>query len=352
LHQSIGYGIKNTTETPMLLAGDIGGTKTILALYEERSNATSPLAEETFPSGRFDSLESIVQEFLQSRKTEQRRVHRVVFGAAGPVVAGKATLPNLPWVIEETELTRRFSFARVTVINDLEAIGHAIPALGDSDLEKVKRGRAEPRGNIAVLAPGTGLGETFLSWNGSRYTVHPSEAGHGDFAPVDDLQLGLLGYLLKRFDHVSYERVCSGTGIPNIYAYIRDQGLAEEPAWLARELTGAEDPNAIIINTAMQPEPDCRICTLTVETFISILAAEAGNMVLRHMATGGLYLGGGIPPRIIPFLKKPNFEKWFLRKGRLSHLPEMTPVQVIMHPKAALVGAASLGLQQSEEAPR
>jgi glucokinase len=332
----------------MLLAGDIGGTKTILALYEERSKATSPFCEETYPSGRFDSLEAIIVEFLQSRQAERPQVHLAAFGVAGPVVAGKASLPNLPWVIEEIKLKHEFGFQGVAIINDLEAIGHAVPALGDSDLERVKEGSAEPRGNIAVLAPGTGLGETFLSWNGSRYSVHPSEAGHGDFAPVDDFQIGLLDYLLKRFDHVSYERVCSGTGIPNIYAWIRDQGMVEEPAWLARELAKAKDPNAVILGTAMKEGTDCRICKLTLETFVSILAAEAGNMVLRHMATGGLYLGGGIPPRILPFLRKPNFEKWFVRKGRLSHLPEKTPVQVIMHPKAALVGAASFGLQLAE----
>jgi glucokinase len=332
----------------MLLAGDIGGTKTILALYEERSNAT-PVSEETYASGQYGSLEAIIQNFLRSRQAGLQRAHRAVFGVAGPVVAGKATLPNLSWGVEESELKRHFGFERVAVINDLKAIGHAVPVLADSDLERIKVGSAEPLGNIAVLAPGTGLGETSLSWNGRRYTVHASEAGHGDFAPVDELQLGLLGYLLKRFDHVSYERVCSGTGIPNIYAYIRDQGLAEEPAWLAQEIAGAEDPNAVIINAAMHPKPDGRICSLTVETFVSILAAEAGNMVLRHMATGGLYLGGGIPPRIIPFLRKPNFEKWFGRKGRLSHLAEKTPVQVIMHPKAALVGAASFALQLAED---
>lgn len=333
----------------MLLAGDTGGTKTILALYEEGSDATSPLCEETYPSSRYESLEAVVREFLQGRKDEQPQVTRAVFGVAGPVVAGRATLPNLPWVIEEAKLKGQFGFQRVTMINDLEAIGHAVTALADSDLERIKPGNAEPRGNIAVLAPGTGLGETFLSWNGNRYTVHPSEAGHGDFAPVDEVQIGLLEYMLERFDHVSYERVCSGMGIPNIYAYIRDRGLAEQPDWLAQELEGATDPNAIIIEKAMQPKQDCRICTLTVETFVSILAAEAGNMLLRHVATGGLYLGGGIPPRIIPFLQHPNFEKWFVRKGRLSHLPENAPVQVIMHPKAALVGSASRGLQEAEQ---
>jgi glucokinase len=330
----------------MLLAGDIGGTKTVLALYEENSNPSNPLNQETFSSGKYDSLEAIVREFLQSLKPGQRHVKRAAFGAAGPVVGGKATLPNLPWVIEESKLQSIFDFDTVKVINDLEAIGYAVPVLEDADLEIVKGGEPEPNGNIAVVAPGTGLGETFLSWDGARYTVHPSEGGHADFAPVNELQLGLFDYLLERFDHVSCERVCSGTGIPNIYAYIKDSGLAEEPDWLASELASAEDPNAVIISNAADERRACPICTLTAETFVAILAAEAGNMVLRCMATGGVFLGGGIPRRILPMLQKPNFKRWFVRKGRLSHLPERTPVKVIMHPKTALVGAASFALQQ------
>jgi len=333
----------------MLLAGDIGGTKTVLALYEEKSSATTPLTEETYPSGRYDSLEQIVAEFLRSTQSGRGRIriHRASFGVAGPVVSGKATLPNLPWVIEGTRLKESFDFEAVAVINDLEAIGRAVPVLPATDLATVKDGTAEPGGNIAVIAPGTGLGETFLSWDGSKYTVHPSEGGHGDFAPVDNVQIGLLEYLLERFDHVSYERVCSGTGIPNIYAYIRDRAVAEEPSWLTEELGRAKDPNAVIMNAASEEKRECRICRLTVETFVAILAAEAGNMVLRHMATGGLYLGGGIPPRILPFLRKSNFGKWFVRKGRLSRLPEKVPARVILNPKTALVGAASFGLQEA-----
>jgi glucokinase len=332
----------------MLLAGDIGGTKTVLALYTEKSSPGKPQIEETFPSASYDSLELIIHQFLRSNQSRLERVQRAAFGVAGPVVSGKASLPNLPWVIEDSKLKEAFDFEAVTLINDLEAIGHAVVVLRPSDLATIKEGVPEPGGNIAVIAPGTGLGETFLSRDNGRYTVHPSEGGHADFAPADDFQIGLLEYLLERFDHVSYERVCSGTGIPNIYAYIRDSGLSEEPDWLAEELKEADDPNAVIINTANDESRACRICTLTTETFVSILAAEAGNMVLRSMATGGLFLGGGIPPRILPFLQKPNFRRWFVQKGRLSRLPERVPVRVILNPKVALIGAASLGLQQGE----
>jgi glucokinase len=330
----------------MLMAGDIGGTKTVLALYGAESSPANPVTQQTFQSSRYETLEAIIRQFLQSLKPEQRRVHRAAFGVAGPVVGGTATLPNLPWVIVESKLQSSFDFETAKVINDLEAIGHAVPVLEASDLATVKDGDPQRNGNIAVVAPGTGLGETFLSWDGGRYTVHPSEGGHADFAPADELQIGLLYYLLERFDHVSYERVCSGTGLPNIYNYLKHSGLAEEPEWLSKELDKAQDPNAVIINVALDEQRACRICTLTAETFVSILAAEAGNMVLRCMATGGVFLGGGIPPRILPFLQKPNFEWWFIRKGRLSHLPEKTPVKVITHPRAALVGAASFALQQ------
>ncbi|UCF98320.1 MAG: glucokinase [Spirochaetaceae bacterium] len=332
----------------MFLAGDIGGTKTVLALYEEKSNPSTPLAEENYPSTRYESLNQIVEEFLRANRPGQKRVHRAAFGVAGPIVGGTATLPNLPWVIEESKLKETFEFESAALINDLEAIGHAVPVLGSSDLATIKEGVPEQHGNIAVIAPGTGLGETFLSWDGSRYTVHPSEGGHADFAPVDQFQIGLLEYLLGHFEHVSYERVCSGTGIPNIYAYIKDSGSAEEPDWLTEELKKAEDPNAVIINVASDEKLACQICTLTAETFVSILAAEAGNMVLRHMTTGGLFLGGGIPPRILPFLRKPNFRQWFIQKGRLSRLPERVPVRVILNTKVALIGAASLVLQQAE----
>jgi glucokinase len=326
----------------MLLAGDIGGTKTVLALYEDDSNPGSPAAEQTFPSARYDGLEQIVEQFLRSRRS--KGVNRASFGVAGPVVRGRATLPNLPWVIDRERLKEKFSFQAAELINDLEAIGHAVPVLREEDLETVKKGAAAPQGNIAVIAPGTGLGETFLNWNGKRYSVHPSEAGHGDFAPVNDRQVGLLQYLLERFDHVSYERVCSGTGLPFIYAYLKDTAAAEEPVWLAEELRGAEDANAVIIGAALENKRECRICRQTVEMFVSILAAEAGNMVLRHIATGGVYLGGGIPPRILPFLRQEMFGKWFVRKGRLSELPERVPVRTILNPKVALVGAASFGL--------
>jgi len=325
----------------MLLAGDIGGTKTVLALYNEKSEPTAPLDEQRYPSDQYDSLGQIVEEFLKGRAGQVRRAS---FGVAGPVVDGRASLPNLPWVIEEAQLKQRFDLEDVILLNDLEAIAQAVPVLPPEDLETVKEGRAVPQGNIAVIAPGTGLVEAFLTWDGGNYQAHSSEGGHADFAPIGGFQIGLLEYLLERFDHVSYERVCPGTGLPNIYAYIRDRGLAEDPAWLSEGLKNAEDPNVVIMNAA-GGEQECRIATMTIEAFIAILAAEAGNMVLRNMATGGLYLGGGFPPRILPYLKQSVFSDRFISKGRLSRLPKNVPVRVILNAKAPLVGAACYGLQ-------
>jgi glucokinase len=226
----------------MLLAGDIGGTKTSLAIYSTEAGPRLPLVEATLPSGRYPSLEALVGDFLAG---VDFRPERASFGVAGPVVDGRATITNLPWMMSETQLQADLDFApgEVTLLNDLVAIAHAVPWLEPDDLHTLNEGQAALGGAIAVIAPGTGLGEGFLTWDGSRYRPHPSEGGHTDFAPTNSLEVDLLRYLLDRFDHISYERVCSGRGLPNIYAFLRDSGFAEEPAWLAEQLAGVEDPN-------------------------------------------------------------------------------------------------------------
>jgi len=195
-----------------------------------------------------------------------------------------------------------------------------------------------------VIAPGTGLGEAFLASNGERYRAHPSEGGHASFAPNDDLQIELLRYLQKRIGHVSCERVCSGLGLPNIYAFLKDSGYAEEPDWLAAKLASAADPTPVIVTTALDAERSCELCLATLRTFVSILGAEASNLALKVLATGGVYIGGGIPPRILPVLQEPYFMRAFLNKGRFTDIVERMPVHVILNPKAALLGAASYGL--------
>jgi len=328
----------------MLLAGDIGGTKTNLAVFSPEAGPHAPLAEATFPSGRYPSLETLVREFLSQADLQ---VERASFGVAGPVVAGRATITNLGWVMDERQLQEALDLSSVRLLNDLDAIAHAVPFLEPADLHTLNAGQPATGGAIAVIAPGTGLGEAFLTWDGARYRFHASEGGHADFAPTNLFEIGLLRYLQEGlgFEHVSYERVCSGRGLPNIYAYLRDSGTACEPAWLAERLAAADDPTPLIVNAALVGE--CELCIATLDAFVSILGAEAGNLALKVLATGGVYLGGGIPPRILPALEHERFMEAFRRKGRFSDLLARVPVHVILNPKVALLGAACHGLENS-----
>ncbi len=327
----------------IILAGDIGGTKTSLALFSSDNGPRSPLAQATFASDNYPSLEALVREFLAQVDVSPDRAS---FGAAGPVVGGQTQITNLPWLLDEIGLAEALALTTVRLLNDLDALAYALPILEGDDLHTLNEGRPEVDGALAIIAPGTGLGEAFLTWDGSRYVPHASEGGHADFAPTNALELGLLQYLLDRFEHVSYERVCSGRGLPNIYAYLRDSGYAEEPPSLAEELATAEDPTPVIVKYALDESPQHELCVATLNTFVSILGAEAGNLALRVVATGGVYLGGGIPPRILPVLTNREFMHAFQSKGRLSELMARIPVHVILNPKAALMGAALHGLEQ------
>ncbi len=327
----------------MLLAGDIGGTKTALAVVDPQRGPRSPLVESTYPSADFSNLESIVGHFLDGR---EYALKAAVFGVAGPVVEGRSITTNLPWDLDERNLSRALGLKKVHLINDLEAIAYSVPHLTSEDLVTLNEGRPEREGALAVIAPGTGLGEAFLIWNGKGYRAHPSEGGHSDFSPGSALELELLRHLQVRHGHVSWEQVCSGIGIPNIYTFLRDGGYAEEPAWLAEEIGRSEDPNPIIISRGIKGGEDCPLCRMTLETFVSILGREAGNLALKVMATGGVFLGGGIPPRILPALEKDSFLQAFRNKGRMAPMMDRIPVRVIVTPGAALLGAACYGLER------
>jgi glucokinase len=266
---------------------------------------------------------------------------------AGPVVGGQATITNLPWAIDETQLKKKLNLKSVLLLNDLRAIAQGVPLLKPEELYALNKGKPILGGTKAIIAPGTGLGEAFLTWDGEQYRAYASEGGHVDFAPTTPLENNLLRYLRDKWEHVSYERICSGMGLPNIYAYLRDSGYAEEPGWLAQQLASADDPTAFITNAAL--ENKAKLCTDTLNLFCSVLGAEAGNMALKVLATGGVYLGGGIPPRILPLLKQGGFMQAFLNKGRLSGLLAKVPVQVILNPKIALIGAAFYGLELYKE---
>ncbi|MFQ5399363.1 MAG: glucokinase [Anaerolineae bacterium] len=324
----------------MLLAGDIGGTKIALALISVDQGVQQPIREATFPSRDYDSLDAIIAEFL--RETAQQ-VRCASFGVAGPVVDNRAETTNLPWIIDAGRIAGQFGIAQVRLLNDLEAIAHAVPHLSAADLFTLNTGTAKAGCAIAVIAPGTGLGEAFLTWDGRRYRPHPSEGGHASFAPTTELQRELLTYLQSRMDHVSYERVCSGRGIPNLYAFLRDSGRYAEPQSLRQALAQAEDPTPIIAQWA--DEHQTPLCVATLDLFVEILGDEAGNLALKVLATGGVYLGGGIPPRILPRLKYGRFLDTFVRKGRFVKLMAGIPVHVICNPKVALYGAAYHGLE-------
>jgi glucokinase len=319
-----------------ILVGDVGGTKTQLALFDPHGLET-PIVDKTFQSADFESLIQLLRHFLLAR---EESIAQAVFGVAGPVVEGRAQITNLSWVIEKEAIQSALNLEAVHVINDLAAIANSVPYLQTSDLHVLNEGVPSPSGSRAVIAPGTGLGQAYLTWNGDQFQAHPSEGGHADFAPTSSLQMELLSFLQTRYDHVSYERLCSGMGIPNIYAFLKESFKYEEPTWLADKLSTAPDPTPIIVNAALAPGESCALCKETLKLFVSILAAEAGNLALKILATGGLYIGGGIPPRILPALETAKFMQSFTHKGRFSDLLSQIPVYVILNPRAALLGAA------------
>jgi glucokinase len=329
----------------MLLAGDVGGTKTNLALFTHDGDWREPVHEATFPSGNYPSLEALVQDYLAGQRVTS--IDHASFGVAGPVIEGHATVTNLPWMMEEQRLQQQLNIPSVRLLNDLDAIAHAVPFLDERDLATINAGQPAPTGAIAVIAPGTGLGEAYLTWDGSAYQPHTSEGGHADFAPTNTFQLDLLRYLLERFPHVSYERICSGKGFPNIYAFLKDRGLAGEPDWLAQQLAQAQDKTPLIMQAAL--DQSCDIAVQTLNSFVTILGAEAGNMALKVLATGGVYLGGGIPPRILSYLSGERFMQSFTNKGRFGKLLSSVPVHVILNPKVALLGAARHGFEQVKD---
>ncbi|MCL4263115.1 MAG: glucokinase [Anaerolineae bacterium] len=327
----------------MFLAGDIGGTKTILALFplaEPGAHLAQPGHSHIYPSDGYNSLEAVVVDFIARTGVQPVAAS---FGVAGPVIDGRAQVTNLPWVIDTAVLQQTLGTPNVYLLNDLESIANAVPYLTSDELITVNEGQRHPTGPIAVIAPGTGLGEAFLIHDGQQYRAFPSEGGHATFSPVNAVQRELLAYLESRFDHVSFERVCSGSGIPNLYAFLRDSGRFAEPPHLKEQLATTENWTPVIVNAAQAGEAD--ICIATLDLFIDILANETSNNAIRLLATGGIYLGGGIPPRIVPQLTDGDFMHRYSLKGRFSEMVSRMPVHIIKDPLAGLHGAAYFGLE-------
>lgn len=326
----------------MLIAGDVGGTKTSLAVYSRKGGMRQPLFEKMYYSADYDGLENMVSEFME---TFHVVADDAVFGVAGPVVGARATTTNLPWVITVENLVRTLHLKSTTLLNDLEAVAYGVPLLSENDVCMINEGKERPGGTVGVIAPGTGLGEAFLISGGTGLRAHASEGGHTDFAPAGDREIELLRYLVKKYGHVSYERVCSGRAIPDIYEFLKAAGFGKEPAWLAAELSRSEDATQVIVHNALDPKERGGLCRKTLDLFISILGAEAGNLALKVMATGGIFIGGGIAPRIIPLIREGPFMEAFTHKGRFARFMEGIPVRVILNPRAALMGAAFYGME-------
>lgn len=323
------------------LAGDIGGTKTILALFSRDKGPLHPHFEQSYISSSYPGLDAIIEDFFLQAGAG---ASSACFGVAGPVREGRAVITNLPWQPDTNVLQATHGFTRATLINDLVATGFAIPHLDESDLSSINKGSQTREGALGIIAPGTGLGEVVFIWDGSQYLPVPSEGGHADFGPSSEKECQLFRFFQKRYGHVSFDRVCSGRGIPDIYDFYRSFCQVEEPAWLAEELAAAEDRAPVIVTAALDATRNCEIARKTLRLFISILGAEAGNLALKGLTTGGMYLGGGIPPRIVEFLQEKTFMNSFTSKGRMSYLMHDIPVTVILNPKAALIGAASFAL--------
>jgi glucokinase len=319
----------------MILAGDVGGTKVHLALFDFHDGRLALSRDRVFPARNYSGLEEIVKGFLGADK-----VNTACFGVPGPVRDGRLRLTNLPWTLDSRELSATLDIEYVFLINDLQANGYGIAELAADQIYTLSEGDSSQIGNRALIAAGTGLGEGFLIWNGTTHTPYPSEGGHTDFAPRNEDEIDLLRFLKQKFNgRVSVERVVSGNGLSYIYEFLHEVRGMEEPSWLAGLLAESADHNAVITELALSARSE--ICAKALDIFVSAYGAEAANLALKVMSVGGLYIGGGIAPRILTKLKDGTFMKAFTDKGRLSQLLVNMPVRIILDSRAALLGAAA-----------
>lgn len=321
----------------MILAGDIGGTKSLVALFERTDTGPRLIRDGTFKSQSYASLDAVLSAFLDAHDTSRLQV--ACFGVPGAVIDGRCAVTNLPWVLEEEALATRLRVPRVKLLNDLEAAAYGMLHLAPDAFAVLNRG-AQPkrRGNVAVIAAGTGLGEAILFWDGRVHHPSATEGGHVSFAPCTDQEIELLRYLREKLEgHVSVERVLAGPGLENLYRFLRDSGYAEEPAWLAQRLQSG-DAAATITQLGLAGEQ--RLCVAALELFASIYGAEAGNLALKCLAVGGVFVGGGIAPKILPVLQRGGFMQAFTDKGRFADLLRSLEVRVALNPRAPLLGAA------------
>lgn len=341
----------------MILAADIGGTKTYVGLFDWKQARTDPIQVEKYWNADFQSVDDILEEFLAEATSEPESqenpednkveepsadpptIHAACFGVAGPVMNNCCQTTNLPWVIDGPKLQEKFQIPKVLLLNDVEAIAHGVLVLNSTETELINGPRTpKTPGTKAVMAVGTGLGEAILFWDGDRYRPSPSEGGHASFAPTSDIEIELLRYLRTNYLHVSFERVLSGEGLHLIYQFLRDT-KKNEPTWFAERLpTG--DPGTLITEAGLQGKPD--ICVQALDLFVSIFGAEAGNLALKTFAVGGIYLAGGIAPKILSKLHSDLFTRAFMAKGRYKRFLSTVPIHVVLNDQVGLLGAASV----------
>jgi glucokinase len=318
----------------MILAGDIGGTHSRLALFD--ADPHEPLALRVYPSREHAGLEEIVAVFLAEHPAD---LEGACFDVAGPVRNGRAKTTNLPWIVDAQRVADRVGLRSVEVVNDLAATAYGIGELTSCDLETLNRGDPSIGGNVAVIAAGTGLGEAGLIWDGRRYHALASEGSHSDFGPRSDLEVDLYRWLAREDSHVSYERVCSGIGLVAVYRFLRERSGTPEPAWLASAIRDG-DAATVISSTGLTGRDG--VCEEALDLMVSIYGAEAGNLALKLLATGGIYIGGGIAPHILPKLRQHSFRDSLTAKGRFRAMLERIPVHVILNEHAGLLGAARI----------
>ena len=317
-----------------ILAGDVGGTKTDLGLFKYSAGALELVREHRYATAKFGSLEAVCAEFLGASAT----VNAACLGVPGPIIDGSAHATNVPWELSSAALSRVLKGVPVRLLNDLAAIAHGMVNLKPAEFVVLHRAEnPSAHGNIAVIAAGTGLGESSLVWEVDRYYAVASEGGHSDFAPHDAEQIELLRLLAAEFGHVSYERVLSGPGLWNIYKFLRRESHADEPAWLSAQIA-AGDASAAVSEAAIAGRDP--VCVHALTMFCDIYGSEAANLALKVLALGGVYLGGGIAPKILPMLTNGTFVRGFLAKGRLNEILKRIEVRVSLNPSAGLLGAA------------
>jgi len=325
----------------MILAGEIGATRTRLAAFETEGNRLQRVVEKNYISQQHDGLSGILADFIRS---EGIPVHSACFGVAGPVRAGRSKISNLPWIIDAREVATQLRLPSVGLLNDMEAYAYGIDGLESKDFITLSEGVEEAEGNRAVISAKTGLGIAGLYWDGFRHHPFACEGGHADFAPRNDLQMELLSYLQKKYGRISCERILSGPGIKNIYDFLRDEHKAEEPEWLRTQLSAAPDAPALISKTAL--EGKAAICDQTLSIFVSVFGAETGNCALNFMSTGGIFIGGSIAAKIVPKMKDHMFLESFLDKGRMGTILKDMPVKIVANDDSGMIGAARYTLVQ------